>query len=166
MEISIEAPKDRVLRDSIIFDSRFQDTSKLVKDIPIANFDCKELNKISVAIQNEVQASNHIRDYVENLWLATEDPKKFNINIKEVDMDDFVVAGASPRGMIMLIKVAKVNAWLNNRSHIEPIDIDYVFHEVMAHRFVINRIYENNKIELLRQFSKEILLKVPTPEIG
>jgi MoxR-like ATPase len=163
MEISIEAPKDKALRDSIIFDSRFQDTSKLVKDIPIAKFDCKELNKISVAIQNEVQASDHIRDYVENLWIATEDPKKFNIDIKEVDMDDFIVAGASPRAMIMLIKAAKVNAWLNNRSHIEPIDIDYIFHEVMAHRLVINRIYENNRIELLKQFSQEILLRVPTP---
>ena len=163
MEISIKSPKDKALRDSIIFDSRFQDTSKLVKDIPIAKFDCKELNKISVAIQNEVQASDHIRDYVENLWIATEDPKKFNIDIKEVDMDDFIVAGASPRAMIMLIKAAKVNAWLNNRSHIEPIDIDYIFHEVMAHRLVINRIYENNRIELLKQFSQEILLRVPTP---
>ena len=163
MEISIEAPKDKALRDSIIFDSRFQDTSKLVKDIPIAKFDCKELNKISVAIQNEVQASDHIKDYVENLWIATEDPKKFNIDIKEIDMDDFIVAGASPRAMIMLIKAAKVNAWLNNRSHIEPIDIDYIFHEVMAHRLVINRIYENNRIELLKQFSQEILLRVPTP---
>ena len=81
-------------------------------------------------------------------------------------MDDFIVAGASPRGMIMLIKAAKVNAWLNNRSYIEPNDINEIFHEVMAHRLVINRIYENNKIELLRQFSNEILLKVPTPEIG
>jgi MoxR-like ATPase len=163
MEISIETPKDKALRNSIIFNSRFQDTSKLVNEIPIANFECKELNKISIEIQNEVQASGHIKDYVENLWLATEDPKKFNINIKDVDMDDFVIAGASPRGMIMLIKAAKVNAWLNNRLHIEPIDIDYIFHEVMAHRLVINKIYENNRIELLKQFSHEILLRVPTP---
>ena len=142
----------------MIVDSRI--LSKLVKDIPIANFDCKELNKISVAIQNEVQASDHIRDYVENLWLATEDPKKFNINIKEVDMFRIFNCGI---GMSYVHKAAKVNAWLNNRSHIEPIDIDYVFHEVMAHRLVINRIYENNRIELLKQFSQEILLRVPTP---
>ena len=83
--------------------------------------------------------------------------------MNEVDINDFIVAGASPRGMIMLIKAAKVKAWLDNRAHIEPIDVNYVFHEVMAHRLVINRIYENNRIELLKQFSKEILLKVPTP---
>jgi len=165
MEISIQAPKEKKLRDSIIFDSKFQDTGKLVQDIPTPKFDCKELNKVSVAIQNNIQASSHIKEYVENLWLATENPKKFDIEIKEVDMNDFIVAGASPRGMIMLIKAAKVNAWINSREHIEPIDINYVFHEVMAHRLVINRIYENNRIEILKQFSKEILLKVPTPEL-
>ena len=166
MEISIQAPKNKELRDSIIFDSKFQDTSKLVEDIPVPKFDCKELNALSNDIQNTIQASEHIKIYVENLWLATENPKKFNISIKEVDMDDFIVAGSSPRGMIMLIKAAKVNAWLNKRSYIEPNDINEIFHEVMAHRLVINRIYENNRIELLQRFSNEVLLKVPTPEIG
>ena len=75
------------------------------------------------------------------------------------------MAGSSPRGMIMLIKAAKVNAWLNRRTYIEPMDINEIFHEVMAHRLVINRIYENNKIELLKDFTNEILLKVATPEI-
>ena len=165
MEISIQIPRDKELRDSIIFDTKFQDTTKLVQGIPAPKFDCKELNILSDAIQKNIQASEQIKKYVENLWLATEEPKKFHINVKEVDMDDFIVAGASPRGMIMLIKAAKVSAWINKRDHIEPIDIDYLFHEVMAHRLVINRIYENNRIELLKQFSHEILLKVPTPEL-
>jgi MoxR-like ATPase len=163
MEISVEAPKDKNLRDSIIFDNKFQDTRKLVQDIPKPKYDCKELNKVSDSIQNNIQASEHIKKYIENLWVATEEPSKFNIVLNEVDINDFIVAGASPRGMIMLIKAAKVKAWLDNRAHIEPIDVNYVFHEVMAHRLVINRIYENNRIELLKQFSHEILLKVPTP---
>ena len=57
-------------------------------------------------------------------------------------MDDFIVAGSSPRGMIMLVKAAKVNAWMNDRDHVQPIDVEYVFHAVMAHRLVLNRIYE------------------------
>ena len=166
MEISIQAPKDKELRDSIIFNSKFQNTAKLVGDIPTPKFDCKELNEVSEVIQDSIQASEHIKNYVENLWLATENPKKFGINIKDVDMDDFIIAGASPRGMIMLIKAAKVNAWLSNRIYIEPIDINDIFHEVMAHRLVLSRIYENNRIKLLREFSNEILLKVPTPELG
>ena len=66
----------------------------------------------------------------------------------------------------MLIKAAKVNAWLNRRTYIEPIDINEIFHEVMAHRLVINRIYENNKIKHLKDFTNEILLKVSTPELS
>lgn len=166
MEISIIPPIEKELRDSIIFDTKFQNTKKLVEDIPDPRFDCKELNAVSDSIQNNIQASTHIKKYVENLWLATESPRKFNIHIKDIDIEDFIVAGASPRGMIMLIKAAKVNAWLKDRTYIEPNDINEIFHEVMAHRLVINRIYENNKIELLRQFSNEILLKVPTPELG
>ena len=165
MEISIQAPKDKELRDSIIFDTKFQNTYKLIEGIPSPKFDCKELNSISEAIQNDIQAGEHIKNYVENLWLATENPKKFDIELKDVDMDDFIEAGASPRAMIMLIKAAKVNAWLSNREYIEPTDINDIFHEVMAHRMVINKIYDNNRIELLKEFSNEILLKVPTPEI-
>ena len=165
MEISIQAPNDKELRDAIIFNTKFQNTSKLVDDIPKPKFDCKELNAVSEAIQDNIQASKYIKNYVENLWLATENPSKFNIKIKEVDIDDFIVSGSSPRGMIMLIKAAKVNAWLNKRTYIEPMDINEIFHEVMAHRMVINRIYENNKIQLLKEFTNEILLKVPTPEL-
>ncbi len=87
MEISIQAPRNKELRDSIIFDSKFQNTAKLVEDIPAPNFDCKELNSVSDDIQNAIQASEHIKNYVENLWLATEDPKKFDINIKEVEIN-------------------------------------------------------------------------------
>ena len=54
---------------------------------------------------------------------------------------------------------------MSNREYIEPTDINDIFHEVMAHRMVINKIYDNNRIELLKEFSNEILLKVPTPEI-
>ena len=165
MEISIQAPEDKELRDSIIFDTKFQNTYKLIEGIPSPKFDCKELNSISEAIQNNIQAGEHIKNYVENLWLATENPRKFDIELKDVDMDDFIEAGASPRAMIMLIKAAKVNAWLSNREYIEPTDINDIFHEVMAHRMVINKIYDNNRIELLKEFSNEILLKVPTPEI-
>ncbi len=166
MEISIQAPEEKELRDAIIFNTQFQNTTKLVGDIPKPKFDCKELNAVCDAIQENIQASDHIKNYVENLWLATENPKKFKIDIKEVDIDDFIVAGSSPRGMIMLIKAAKVNAWLNRRTYIEPIDINEIFHEVMAHRLVINRIYENNKIKHLKDFTNEILLKVSTPELS
>ena len=165
MEVSIQSPTDKVLRDSIIFDTKFQDTSKLIDNIPSASFDCKELNEVSSEIQENIQTSDHIKNYVEFLWQATENPKKFAVDLEGIDMDDFLVAGSSPRGMIMLIKAAKVNAWMNNRDHVQPVDVEYVFHAVMAHRLVVNRIYENNKTELLEKFTHKVLLKVATPKL-
>jgi MoxR-like ATPase len=58
-----------------------------------------------------------------------------------------------------------VNAWMNNRDHVQPVDVEYVFHSVMAHRLVVNRIYENNKTELLEKFTDKVLLKVATPKL-
>ena len=51
MEVSIQSPTDKVLRNSIIFDTKFQDTSMLIDNIPSPSFDCKELNEVSSAIQ-------------------------------------------------------------------------------------------------------------------
>lgn len=165
MEVSIQAPSEKRLRDSIIFDTKFQDTSQLIDNIPSPSFDCRELNSISNQIQEKIITNNHIKNYIEKLWQATENPSHFEIEIDGIDMDGFIVAGSSPRGMIMLVKAAKVNAWMNNRSHVEPIDVEYVFHAVMAHRLIVNRIYESNKTELLEKLLKQILLKIPTPEL-
>ena len=165
MEVSIQSPTDKKLRDSIIFDTKFQDTSKLIDGIPSPPFDCKELNAVSNAIQENIQMSEHIKNYVEMLWQATESPKKFGVELEGVEIDDFIVAGSSPRGMIMLVKAAKVNAWMNSRDYVQPVDVEYVFHAVMAHRLVVNRIFENNKIVLLEKFIQQILLKVATPKL-
>ena len=165
MEVTIQSPKDKVLRDSIIFDTKFQDTSKLINDITSPSFDCNELNAVSNAIQENIEMSDHIKNYVENLWQATEDPKTFTVDVEGIDVEDFIVAGSSPRGMIMLVKAAKVNAWMNDRDHVQPIDVEYVFHAVMAHRLVVNRIYENNKTELLEKFTQEVLHRVATPKL-
>ena len=132
MEVTIQSPKDKVLRDSIIFDTKFQDTSKLINDITSPSFDCNELNAVSNAIQENIEMSDHIKNYVENLWQATEGPKNFAVDVEGIDIEDFIVAGSSPRGMIMLVKAAKVNAWMNDRDHVQPIDVEYVFHAVMA----------------------------------
>ena len=65
MEISIQAPKDKGLRDSIIFDNKFQNTTKLVDEIPkpnlvtlISGFTIMEFNSLNsfyVTYENEDQ---------------------------------------------------------------------------------------------------------------
>ncbi|MDC6477413.1 MoxR family ATPase, partial [Methylophilaceae bacterium] len=64
----------------------------LIDNIPSPSFDCKELNEVSSAIQENIQTSDHIKNYVESLWQATENPKKFAVDLEGIDMEDFLVA--------------------------------------------------------------------------
>ena len=48
-----------------------------------------------------------------------------------------MLAGASPRGMSMLLRAARVAAWLDGRDHVTPEDVQAVFAETIAHRLVL-----------------------------
>ena len=63
----------------------------------------------------------------------------------------------------MMMKGARVNAWLNNRTSVIPEDIHAVFHETIAHRLVFNPVYELRRTEISRELSNEILNKVAAP---
>lgn len=63
----------------------------------------------------------------------------------------------------MMMKGARVNAWLNNRTSVIPEDIHAVFHETIAHRLVFNPVYELRRTEISRELSNEILSKVAAP---
>ena len=68
-------------------------------------------------------ATETLERYVLDLWDATVSPQKFGIRIEGVDMDKLVLAGASPRGMMSLMRAARVVAWLAGRTHLLPDDI-------------------------------------------
>ncbi len=78
-------------------------------------------------------------------------------------MDDLVATGASPRGMSMLVRAAKVSAWLAGRADLSPEDLRAVFHEVVAHRVFFTPIYELQRGRLGREFSAAVLRAVPAP---
>ena len=62
-----------------------------------------------------------------------------------------------------MMKCARVNAWLNNRTAVIPEDIHAVFHETIAHRLVFNPIYELKRTEIANELTHEILNKVSAP---
>jgi MoxR-like ATPase len=65
--------------------------------------------------------------------------------------------------MGMLLKAARVNAWLMNRDSLYPEDIHAVFHELIAHRLVFNAMYENRRTVLARELTTQILASVAVP---
>ena len=163
MEIPIMVPEDENIMESLIFDTRFHNVDKLVEEVrpDILHFD--KLNECARQIQEQVQASATLRRYALNLWQATKDPAQYGIKIEGVDIKRLVVAGASPRGMSMMLRAARVNAWLLGREAMLPQDIHAVFHETVAHRLVLSPMYEMRRTELARELVTEIIRTVPVP---
>lgn len=163
MEIPIMVPSDADIMESLIFDTRFHNVDKLVDEVQpdILHFD--KLNECAHQIQERVEASPTLRRYALNLWLATKNPERYNIKIEGVDINRLVVAGASPRGMSMMLRAARVNAWLNGRDAVVPEDIHAVFHETVAHRLVFSPMYEMRRTEIARELLTGIVHAIAAP---
>jgi MoxR-like ATPase len=163
MEIEI-APDDRPeIHRALMFDARFHDTDALIEGMPRAMFDHRELPAVAAAIQDRVRAGGAIETFVEHLRRATHDPRAYDIALDGVDMDDLVASGASPRGMSMLVRAAKVSAWLDGRADLAPEDLRNVFDEVVTHRVFFTPIYELQRGRLGREFAAAVLKAVPAP---
>lgn len=163
MEIPIEIPVDRDMRKSLIFNTRFQNAEKLTTQVESNILEFSRLNGFSEFLQEHIQSSDVIEDYALDLWEATQDPVKFGIKLDSVDVSKLIQAGASPRGMGMLLKAARVHAWLMERESIYPEDIHAVFHEIIAHRLAFNSMYENRRTQLSRELTAHILDRVAVP---
>jgi len=163
MEIAIAVPNDLDIMESLIFDTRYHNADKLVQNVKpdVLHFD--KLNDIAVALQDHVQASPRLRQYALDLWLATKSPTKYGVKIEGVDLNRLILAGASPRGMSMMLRAARVNAWLNGREAVLPEDIHAVFHETVAHRLVFSPVYEMRRTEIARELLNGIVQAIAAP---
>jgi MoxR-like ATPase len=163
MEIPIVIPPEDQIMTNLIFDTKFHDGDKLIETVPSNLIQFDELNDLSHTIQSSIKASKSLEEYTLNLWKATKNPEKYNIKISGIDIQLLIISGASPRGISMMMKTARVNAWLNNRTSVLPEDIHAIFHETIAHRLVFNPVYELRRTEIARELSNEILNKVSAP---
>jgi MoxR-like ATPase len=163
MEIPIDIPTDRELKKSLMFNTKFQHAEKLTQQIEnnILQFD--QLNAFSDQLQNHIKSSDVLEEYALDLWEATQHPERFGVKMEGVDVTRVIQTGASPRGMGMLLKAARVNAWLNGRDSMFPEDIHAVFHEVISHRLVFNSMYENRRTALARELTANIMSTVAVP---
>lgn len=163
MEIPIVVPPDHGIMESLIFDTRFHDVDQLITQVDPDVLKFNELNSFAKVIQESVTASPALRQYALNLWLATKDPVAYGVKVSNVDMKRLVLSGASPRGMGMLLRAARVNAWLNEREAVIPEDIHAVFHETIAHRLVFSPVYEMRRTEIAREMLSGIVNAVAAP---
>ena len=163
MEIEIAPEESDEIHRELMFSARFHDVDALIASVPESVLDHLRLPSIAADIQASVRTGAAVEAFVGRLRLATQQPAAFGIAIDGVDMDELIVAGASPRGMSMLVRAAKVAAWLDGRADLTPDDLRAVFHEVIAHRVFFTPIYELQRARLGRALTSAVLRAVPVP---
>ncbi|MCE2505806.1 MAG: MoxR family ATPase [Nitrosopumilaceae archaeon] len=89
----------------------------------------------------KIYADNVITEYIADIVNATRNPKDYDL-----DLENVIEFGASPRASIWLMRTAKANALLDGRGFIIPEDVKSVAHEVLRHRIILTFEAEANGI--------------------
>jgi MoxR-like ATPase len=163
LEVRMPAPAEFDVRRSLIFDADFHDVDRLLEKVTPGVVPWQELNQIADFIQRSVTASEALERYAIDLWDATQLPQKFCVRLEGVDMDKLILAGASPRGMMALVRAARVVAWLAGRTHLIPDDIASLVPSALGHRIFFTPVYELRRAQIADALIAQILEKVATP---
>jgi len=163
MEVTIDAPATDADRRRLMFEPRFHDSDRLIGELAGAMLDHGQLNQVAALIQHSVQASDALQSYALNLWRATAVPAEFGVRLSDLDAAQLILAGASPRGMSLLLRAARVAAWLDGRDHVTPQDVQAVFGETIAHRLCYQPVYEMRRHEISGRLVDGILSSVAAP---
>ena len=163
MEVAIEAPSEEADRLALMFDPAYHDMEALLARVPEGLVSFRGLSEIAALVQHRVQAQAPLRRYALELWATITDPHEHGIVIDGVDTAALILAGASPRGMSLAMRAARVNAWLAGRDYLEPADVHAVLFETLAHRVFFEPVYELRRAGIVRELFKQAFARVPAP---
>ncbi|MBN1410275.1 MAG: AAA family ATPase [Spirochaetales bacterium] len=121
----------------------------LVKDEINAIIQPKDLLRLR-ALVDEIYMDEKIEEYIVNIIQATRTPKDYNL-----DIEDLILYGASPRATIYLTMASKAYALLQGRAYVAPHDIKSIGMDVLRHRVIVS--YE---AEAEGQTSEDIIKKI------
>ncbi len=162
-ELRMGTPTDVGVRRALVFDPGFHDVDDLLERVSPGILAWQELNGVAAAIQRSVETSEALERYVMDLWDASQSPQRFGVRLDGVDMEKLILAGASPRGMMALMRAARVVAWLAGRNHVMPDDIRDIVAPALRHRIFFTPVYELRRSQIADDLVAQILEKVPTP---
>jgi MoxR-like ATPase len=83
-------------------------------------------------VVDRVYVDELIKKYVLDIVFATRNPRDFDL-----ELEDFIEYGASPRASIYLVATAKANAFLNGRGFVMPEDVKEMVMDVLRHRIIL-----------------------------
>ncbi|MFA9462197.1 AAA family ATPase [Thiohalorhabdus sp. Cl-TMA] len=163
MEINVTMPEAREARRALMADPRFHDTDRLIEEVEPGIVDYTALNDLATTLQHRITVSEALQDYALDLWEAVRAPAYHGIHLDDVDTETLVAGGGSPRGMSMMIRAARVHAWLADRAMVVPEDIRAVFLETAGHRIFFNPVYELRRDEIIGRLIGAALERVAAP---
>src|SRR6266404_3243298 len=118
---------------------------------------------LRVMAERSVRAFDALRRYALALWDVLNRPAAHGLVLDGADVGRLLLAGASPRGVSMLLRMARVRAWLDGRDYLAPEDLRDPWHEVMTHRLVLDPVFELRRAELVPRLLARVLDRVPAP---
>lgn len=91
----------------------------------------KDISRLR-SIVDQIYIDDKIKDYIVDLVFASREPQKYNL-----DLDEFIEYGASPRATIYLAVASKAYAFLKGRGYVTPQDVKNIGMDVLRHRIII-----------------------------
>ena len=108
-------------------------------------------------VVDSIYMDEKIKDYIVSLVYATRDPKAY-----QLDLQEYIEIGASPRATINLKAVSRTLAYLAGRGYVTPDDVKAAALDVMRHRLRISYEAEAEAITS-EDIIRKILDTVPVP---
>lgn len=102
------------------------------------------------SLVDEIYIDDKIKDYIIDIIFASRDPKAYNL-----ELDEFIEYGASPRATIYLTLAAKAHAFVKGRGFVIPQDVKSIGMDVLRHRVIVT--YEAEAEEMK---SEDIIQKI------
>ena len=104
----------------------------------------------SQKVVDQIYIDDKLKDYIVEIVFATREPQSYDI-----DIEDLIAYGASPRATIYFNQAAKAYAFLQGRGYVTPQDVKSVGMDVLRHRVLLT--YEAEAEELT---SDDIITKI------
>ena len=109
-------------------------------------------------VVRQVFVDDKVKRYAVDVVAATRDPKSVGMP----QLAPLIENGASVRGSINLVKVAKAHALMSGRTYISPHDVKTIAHDVLRHRVLVSFEAEAQG-KTADHVIEQILENVPVP---
>lgn len=155
------AALDRFLMKIIVGYNNFEEEIEIIKRLDLK----KEINKVASKEDilklrekiKEVHIDEELVKYIAKIVDASRNPKKYNL-----DIDEYIEYGASPRATISLYNASRAYALMQNKDYVTPLDIAKLAPDILRHRIILSYKAEIDEIDEDKIINK-ILETIPLP---